>query len=543
MGRMMLYQLHVIKKGDDKTEMSANSDCHRRLAKQACVQCFTQKRKCSRQLPQCDRCLTKDRHCEYPSETFGGNFDLTTRGSNGVSHDSLSALFFLDTWLFRNRGLSMTFRQARIPSEFGVAINSGPGSFSDHLDRYFTMVHPFFPILSKMRTYRLCLHESSLEGENVDPALVLLMLVIHLLSITASQGLSGTGELYAQVKRCYSSVESLGIITPRVLQAALLIAYWEVGSGVYPAAYLSAGLCARLGHALGIHRRRKAPQMFPRSGSWVEVEELRRVWWGVIILDRYVTIGLIDRPFSCDDAHPEDMLPTTESSWDQGEPSVSPSLAVSGDASHAISSFARLCQASDLLSRVLRHISEQPSDMQFWYKEGIRLHYLLNSFATGLTLKSSQGDTDSTLIGDRSLHPAVGVVYSAQMLLYDMHTCADFDHLSGVGIPEQLEMQTIALAGVRVVCTAVSSFARGIRAGEVGDAGISPLTINCLYEAAKYYFWYYREANKPELLHEASEITLALQAIAGTWAVADRYLSILSGDEFRPHSMPGKSVP
>lgn len=118
-----------------------------------------------------------------------------------------------------------------------------------------------------MKTYRLCLHESSLEGEKVDPALVLLMFAIHLLSTTASQGLPGTGELYAQVKRFYSYVESLAIITPRVLQAALLIAYWEVGSGVYPAAYLSAGLCARLGHALGIHRGRKAPQMFPISGQ------------------------------------------------------------------------------------------------------------------------------------------------------------------------------------------------------------------------------------------------------------------------------------
>lgn len=118
-----------------------------------------------------------------------------------------------------------------------------------------------------MRTYRLCLHESSSEGENVDPALVLLMLVIRLLSTTASEGVSVTSELYAQVKRCYSFVETLGIITPRVLQAALLIAYWEIGSGVYPAAYLSVGLCARIGHALGIHSRRKAPQMYPISGQ------------------------------------------------------------------------------------------------------------------------------------------------------------------------------------------------------------------------------------------------------------------------------------
>jgi hypothetical protein len=33
--------------------------------------------------------------------------------------------------------------------------------------------------------------------------------------------------------------------------------------------------------------------LIPDIGSWVEVEELRRVWWGVIILDRWVTIQLI----------------------------------------------------------------------------------------------------------------------------------------------------------------------------------------------------------------------------------------------------------
>lgn len=61
--------------------MSANSGGQGALAKQACVQCYTQKRKCSRQLPQCNRCLAKDRHCEYSSEAAGDNLDLITRSS------------------------------------------------------------------------------------------------------------------------------------------------------------------------------------------------------------------------------------------------------------------------------------------------------------------------------------------------------------------------------------------------------------------------------------------------------------------------------
>jgi hypothetical protein len=99
-------------------------------------------------------------------------------------------------------------------------------------------------------------------------------------------------------------MEDQGVISIRVLQAALLLSLYEVGHAIYPAAFLTVGKCARLGQALGIHDRRNVTQMFPTSSdsapplkfqdgwllipsvSWSAMEEIRRTWWGVIILDR-----------------------------------------------------------------------------------------------------------------------------------------------------------------------------------------------------------------------------------------------------------------
>lgn len=70
-------------------------------------------------------------------------------------------------------------------------------------------------------------------------------------------------EAYLLAKQCFHFVEGQSVISLRMLQAALLLSLYELGNGIYPAAFLTIGHCARLGHALGIHDRRGAFQMFP----------------------------------------------------------------------------------------------------------------------------------------------------------------------------------------------------------------------------------------------------------------------------------------
>lgn len=99
----------------------------------------------------------------------------------------------------------------------------------------------------------------------------------------------GRSAVYKVVKRFHAEVEAFGTMSIHVLQAAVFLAIYEIDQAIYPSAYLSVGACARYGIALGLNK-----QLKNRSGidhparSIVELEEQRRVWWAVLILDRYV---------------------------------------------------------------------------------------------------------------------------------------------------------------------------------------------------------------------------------------------------------------
>lgn len=211
---------------------------------------------------------------------------------------------------------------------------------------------------------------------------------------------------------------------------------------------------------------------------------------------------------------------------------MTPSLAASADASVPTSAFARVCQVSHLLSRVLQHGNEKAADLQFWYQEGVQLHHILDAFTAALSteLQSIVGlDEPSNTTRDMALWPAISLAYTAQIILYDVHSCAELDDITGVGIPEQLQVQTISIAGLKSVCPAVARFAGRVRTMLNHVGHVSPLVTSCMYEAAKYLSWYHRETNRTELLDEVREITDALRAIAPMWAVAG-----MSALPFRP---------
>ena len=68
---------------------------------------------------------------------------------------------------------------------------------------------------------------------------------------------------YFTVKRCAGYAEASAAFSNSVLQASILIAFYEVANAIYPAAYMSTGSCARMGYALGYHDRRGATQLLP----------------------------------------------------------------------------------------------------------------------------------------------------------------------------------------------------------------------------------------------------------------------------------------
>lgn len=182
-------------------------------------------------------------------------------------------------------------------------------------------------MISRKRLYQ------NLTNPNTGPSadLALLFLSMKMMIQIPPEGESPAHSLlYTAAKRFMAIVEASAICSVQLIQSAVLITAYEVGHGIYPAAYLSSGhvsplvyldyesvkpcgsdlatfhsgscvspkilafqtsneflQCARLGHALGIHAKRDTtPQMLRRPGTWTEQEETRRVWWAVLLLDR-----------------------------------------------------------------------------------------------------------------------------------------------------------------------------------------------------------------------------------------------------------------
>jgi hypothetical protein len=52
--------------------------------------------------------------------------------------------------------------------------------------------------------------------------------------------------------------------------------------------------------------------------TWTEMEERRRLWWAVLILDRYVHVGFRFRPLSTPKIPPDEILPARDIPWDIG---------------------------------------------------------------------------------------------------------------------------------------------------------------------------------------------------------------------------------
>lgn len=243
------------------------------------------------------------------------------------------------------------------------------------------------------------------------------------------------------------------------------------------------------------------------------------------MLERYTCIGTGSSSFVAPDAKPDDLLPVDEQSWDNGEPTLIQSLAVSASTSIAASPFTRACQATHILSRVLRHINEKHDDTQAYYGEAKQLHSVISLFNMAVT-QEIQNAEDSFDTGLKlRLIPAMGLCFSAQIALYDHYTCAEVDASGGIGTHEQLSMQETALTHIKVTCFAVQGFAERINAlldTGVSVGSVSPLTCNCLYAAAVNFIWYIRETGQRELEAQVGVIFEVLGRLSERWNIASK---------------------
>jgi hypothetical protein len=196
--------------------------------------------------------------------------------SQTLSHQSV----FLDPEISEYCNTSVVAADLPPPHEVSEFLGS-PSNITIIKLQYFQSVNTWMPIINKSKLDRL----TDGTHKELRADVVLLLLCMKLVHEVPLDTYVEESSLYVVIKRFSFTLDMAGIYSLLKLQASLLIAVYELGHAILPAAYRTIGDCARQGITLGIHDI-LAPQMLRKPRSWLDWEERQRVWWLVVILDR-----------------------------------------------------------------------------------------------------------------------------------------------------------------------------------------------------------------------------------------------------------------
>ncbi|KAL6899970.1 hypothetical protein GGI43DRAFT_384145 [Trichoderma evansii] len=341
----------------------SNPESSLQKAPKACKFCRSRKKKCDKALPKCGFCARRNRPCEYWKPNIAKATHPTTASiaerewdSSLLDHErpqvqavDLPTILFLDPDLLR-LGQVETLHTVPVIPQHVLQLLGNLDEIRLTADNFFGHIHQWMPFISKKRFYNLYMQPSF----HSRPDVALLLLALKLITtLPLPDQPNPRTALYHTVKHFYLEVE--GSFSLLVLQAGILVALYELGHGIYPAAFLSIGQCARYAYALGINTSHTV--LATRVLTLVEVEERRRVWWAIIILDRFVSIGCPGRPFATADPQLDDLLPVNDATFDLGIIGLDDFSTLSSPKTGHMSKFSLLCQAAHLLGQVLDHIS------------------------------------------------------------------------------------------------------------------------------------------------------------------------------------------
>ncbi len=151
--------------------------------------------------------------------------------------------------------------------------------------KYFNTIHLWMPVIWESRFL------DKLSVVFFEPQADLSLLILSMAIITdipvGVNVLSSASSLYTLVKSSLAVVEAANIHLLEVLQSRLLLSLFEVGNGIDPAAYITLGATARAAAAMGANLNPKwqySTTQVPLQRS----DEALCVWWGIVILDRYI---------------------------------------------------------------------------------------------------------------------------------------------------------------------------------------------------------------------------------------------------------------
>ncbi|VUC27375.1 unnamed protein product [Clonostachys rosea] len=256
----------------------------------ACVSCYTKKRKCDRQLLGCSRCASTGSRCSYQSSS--------DKVSRGVPSEAIDPSARHGSWRAEipSRIQFSTTQQDRDSlilscAHSTLARTGAPRPESLSTD-YWDSVHWWLPIIDPRRLGQAV----AKYANDVSSAVTVLFLHIFLLNSQPKVSHVGMEEPYQTL---YSTCKSLFTLQCEIqdspittIQSGILLAVFEIGRGFLSDAYNTLTVCATLWH----HRFDSDPT--PTAGGLPQWDEMHLLWCAIYTLDRlHCSFSEPQRPF------------------------------------------------------------------------------------------------------------------------------------------------------------------------------------------------------------------------------------------------------
>lgn len=148
--------------------------------------------------------------------------------------------------------------------------------------KYFDTIWQRLPIISKVRFFERL---SAVSSNPQADFLVVCLAINLLLEYPSSHEQSMQSSSYVVVKSFINLLESASFLSLDVVQARLLVTFYELGHGIQVGASISVAACARTARLLGLNKKsfQGVKEIYEDR---IVAEEQKRVWWAVVNLDR-----------------------------------------------------------------------------------------------------------------------------------------------------------------------------------------------------------------------------------------------------------------
>ncbi|KAK9320413.1 fungal-specific transcription factor domain-containing protein [Lipomyces orientalis] len=292
-----------------------------KTAPNVCTVCRSQKKECDKNLPSCATCLNLNLSCDY-------TYISERHADNNVSSTNF-LLFHVPValeklWIPGSLQPCQTNLQTRSldSDHFFVGlvmttIMEQKLDLNEIVAAHYRAIHPWLPVIHE-RNFRWRISQLR-QNPHAETALLLLaMCMMRQTSASNKANDDMQSHLYHLFKYLFSFLQLVRSPSLELLQSGLLLSVFELGASLLNAASLSIGICARLGYALGVSVDpfHIDDLDFP---EWVELEERRRVWLGIYMLDRFVHQVVTDfkAPYAVEELDNNTKLPVDDLLWER----------------------------------------------------------------------------------------------------------------------------------------------------------------------------------------------------------------------------------